>query len=183
MNDLNATPLHLLTSGDKPTWDRFVTHAAPVLRGVVRRSLVRARAESHVSDVLQDIFLRLCRDDFRLLKTFDARRAGLSTWLGVVAASASIDFLRRQRLDTVAMDDVAEADLGSVQQAPMRPLELPPEILPPRQALILQLLFEKDMPVEDVAALLRIEPQTVRSLKHKALTRLRTAMAEGKVIG
>jgi RNA polymerase sigma-70 factor (ECF subfamily) len=183
MTELNAVPMRLLTAGDKVTWDRFVALAAPVLRGVVRRTLVRARAESHVSDVLQDIFLRLCRDDFRLLKTFDPQRASLTTWLGVVAASASIDFLRRQRMETVSMDDVGEADLGHVEAAPIRPLELPAQALPPRQALILRMLFEHDLPVEDVAARLNIEPQTVRSLKHKALTRLRAMFAAGDVIG
>ena len=34
---------------------------------------------------------------------------------------------------------------------------------------------------EDVARLLRIEAQTVRSLKHKALTRLRAALADGSL--
>lgn len=183
MTELNALPLRLLTAGDKSTWDRFVALAAPLLRGVVRRTLVRARAEGHTADVMQDVFLRLCRDDFRLLKTFDARRANLSTWLGVVAGSASIDFLRRQRMDTLPLDDVAESDIGHVTQPSIRALDIPPDILSTRQALILKLLFEQDLPVEDVAALLKIEAQTVRSLKHKALTRLRAAIADGSMIG
>ena len=178
MADLNSVSLPLLTAGDKTTWDRFVSLAAPLLRGVVRRTLVRARVESHTADVMQDIFLRLCRDDFRLLKTFDAGKASLSTWLGVVATSSSIDFLRRQRMQTVALEDVNEAELGHTQQPAMRALELPTDLLSARQALILKLLFEQDLPVEDVAKLLRIEAQTVRSLKHKALTRLRAAITD-----
>lgn len=179
MSDLNALSLKKLAAGDKSVWDRFVALAAPLLRGVIRRTLVRARAESHTADVMQDVFLRLCRDEFRLLKTFDVRRASLATWLGVVATSSTIDFLRRQRLDTVALDDVAEGDLGGVYQPALRALELPPDLLSARQALILKMLFEQDLPVEDVARLLRIEAQTVRSLKHKALSRLRAAMADG----
>jgi RNA polymerase sigma-70 factor (ECF subfamily) len=181
MSDLNAISVKKLAAGDKVVWDGFVALAAPLLRGVVRRTLVRARAESFTADVMQDVFLRLCRDDFRLLKTFDPRRAGMSTWLGVVATSASIDFLRRQRAETVALDDVAEGELGSVTQPPVRALELPPDLLPARQALILKMLFEQDLPVEDVAKLLRIEAQTVRSLKHKALTRLRAAVTDGSL--
>lgn len=181
MSDLNAIPLKKLTAGDKPVWDRFVALAAPLLRGVIRRTLLRSRAEGHTADVMQEVFLRLCRDDFRLLKTFDARRASLSTWLGVVATSSSIDFLRRQRMDTVALDDVGEGDLGGVTQPSPRALDLPPNLLSARQALILKMLFEQDLPVEDVAKLLRIEAQTVRSLKHKALTRLRAALADGSL--
>jgi RNA polymerase sigma-70 factor (ECF subfamily) len=81
----------------------------------------------------------------------------------------------------VALDDVAEGELGSVTQPPVRALELPPDLLPARQALILKMLFEQDLPVEDVAKLLRIEAQTVRSLKHKALTRLRAAVTDGSL--
>lgn len=181
MIDLNSVALPQLIAGDKPAWDHFVAQAAPLLRSVVRRTLLRSRAEAHTADVMQNVFLRLCRDDFRLLKTFDARRASLATWLGIVATSVSIDFLRRQRLDTVALDDVDESELGRTQQPAMRALELPLDILSARQALILKLLFEFDLPVEDVASRLQIEAQTVRSLKHKALSRLRAAIADGRI--
>ena len=38
------------------------------------------------------------------------------------------------------------------------------------------MLFDEDMSVEQAAARLNVDPQTIRSEKHKALTRLREAM-------
>ena len=41
-------------------------------------------------DAAQDVFVRLCAGDFRLLKTYDPARASLATWLAVVARSAAV---------------------------------------------------------------------------------------------
>ena len=51
-------------------------------------------------DAAQDVFVRLCGDDYRLLKTYDPARAGISTWLAVVSRSAAIDHVRRRRQAT-----------------------------------------------------------------------------------
>ncbi|MCI0459259.1 MAG: hypothetical protein L0Z62_20105, partial [Gemmataceae bacterium] len=52
-------------------------------------------------------------------------------------------------------------------------LALPPALLTARQSLILKLLYEDDLDVNEVAELLNIEPQSVRSQRHKALVQLR----------
>ena len=38
------------------------------------------------TDIAQDVYVRLCKNDFRLLKQYDSKRAGLKTWLGVIAS-------------------------------------------------------------------------------------------------
>ena len=115
--------------------------------------------------------MRLCRDDFRLLREYDPARAHLSPWLGVIAYRAAIDWLRRRRTG-IALDDVPEAAL-SVQQPSHERLIIPPDLLTERQALVVKLLYDRDMEVADVAKLLRVDAQTVRSTHHKALLRLR----------
>ena len=83
--------LDALYAGDRLAWDQFVQWSAPILHGAARRALQRLdRAD--VEDAVQDVFVRLCRDDFRLLRTFDPERGSLGTWLGVVAASTAIDY-------------------------------------------------------------------------------------------
>ena len=49
-----------------------------------------------------------------------------------------------------------------------------------RQKVILKLMFDEDMDVEDIAEKLGIAAQTVRSAKHKALTKLRDAFEAKK---
>jgi RNA polymerase sigma factor (sigma-70 family) len=169
--------LGALCRGDKPAWDAFVRRYAAVIQAAVRR-LVRAagREEADVGDLVQDVFVRLCKDGFRLLRTYDAARASLPTWLTIVARSTAMDALRRRRPLKVALDDVPESALGVTEPETNEPTALPLDDLPPRQRLILTLLFERDMDVVEVAQMLDLDPQTVRSMKHKALTRLRAQM-------
>ena len=51
--------------------------------------------------------------------------------------------------------------------------EIPQKLLSPKQKLILRMIYEDGMPVAEVAESLAIDPQTVRSQRHKALSRLR----------
>jgi DNA-directed RNA polymerase specialized sigma24 family protein len=170
---LNGTDVASLCRGDKAAWDAFVPVAAALVKAVIRRTLGDHHGEA--ADVLQEVFVRLTRDRFRVLREFDPMRARLSTWLGVVAAAAAVDCLRRHRPADLPLDEVPEEVLGCVDPPSLSTLRLPPGLLTARQALILALLYEKDLTPEDVAALMNIEPQTVRSQRHKALERLRSA--------
>jgi RNA polymerase sigma-70 factor (ECF subfamily) len=172
VDDAREVDLKALVKGDKRAWDEFCRLYAPAIHGAVRRAFAGGRPnQDDVLDAAQDVFMRLCRDDFRLLRDFDPARAKLSTWLGVIAYSAAIDWLRRRRTG-IALDDVPEAAL-SVQQPSHERLIIPPDLLTERQALVVKLLYDRDMEVADVAKLLRVDAQTVRSTHHKALLRLR----------
>ena len=173
MTELNQIDLHTLTTGNKRAWDGFVAAAAPLINAVVRRSLSSYRlGEEDVMDAAQDVFVRLCAQDFRLLKTYDPARAGLSTWLAVVARSAAIDHARRRRQANQPLDEVPEAALA-VEDRHVEKLKIPQGLLTERQTLILKCLYDEERDVAEVAALLKIDAQTVRSTHHKALLRLR----------
>jgi RNA polymerase sigma-70 factor (ECF subfamily) len=174
MPPLSASDLRPLLAGEYGSWDSFVPKAAAVMRPPIRRVLASRRPEDEIGDVLQDCFLRLIRDDYRLLRRFDPERASLSTWLGIIASSAAIDHLRKQAPTGEPIEDHADA-LAAPEQ-PLLPnvgLPLPKDLLTPRQALILKLIYEDDRDVEEVAAILGIGAPSVRSLRHKAITRLR----------
>ncbi len=161
-----------LVAGDAAAWRSFVGDALPVVRSIVARQLGRGGREDDVRDVVQNVFVRLCKDDFRVLRRFDPQRAQLSTYLRVIATGVAIDHLRKSNLPTI------DVDLNSLEAAANDPqaaaaLDLPPGVLTPRQILILRMLYELDYEVKEVAAALNIEPQTVRSLHHKAIVRLR----------
>ena len=158
-----------LIAGDKGAWDGFVRRYAGLILSAVR-SLVREGTEAE--DVLQEVFVRLCKDDFRLLKTYDPARAGLSTWLTIVARSTARDIQRRHRPPQSALEDVPER-LLAVVDVHAEPLKLPKDLLSPRQQLVLTLLYERDMDVAEVAKTLHVDPQTVRSTHHKAMLKLR----------
>ncbi len=178
VTDLNQIDLPALAKGDKRTWDAFVVASAPLINAVIRRTLAAYRlSEEDVMDAAQDVFVRLCANDFRLLKTYDPARAGLSTWLAVVSRSAAVDHARRRRQSTTPIDEVPEAFLG-YEDRHTEKLKIPQGLLTERQTLILKCLYDEERDVAEVAQLLKIDAQTVRSTHHKALLRLREHFGE-----
>lgn len=169
-----AADLEGLIRGEKAAWDRFVRRYAGLILAAVRGV---ARPGTELEDIVQEVFTRLCKDEFRLLKTYDPARAGLSTWLTVVARSTARDMQRRRQPPITPIDAVPEM-LLAVTAEPREKLRLPDGLLSPRQQLILTMLYEREMEVAEIAAALGVDPQTVRSTHHKAMLRLRDHFAD-----
>ena len=159
-----------LLRGEKVAWDAFVRRYGGLVVAAVRGV---AMAQAEVEDLTQEAFLRLCKDDFRLLRSYDPARASLSTWLTIVARSTARDGLRRRRAEAVPIEAVPEAQLAIDPVEPVQRLKLPEALLSPRQREILAMLYDRDMDVAEIARALGIDPQTVRSGHHKAMVKLR----------
>ena len=172
-----AEDLGRLVAGDKAAWDRFVHRYARVIYAAVQRRLLPAGRGHEVDDVAQEVFVKLCRRQYHLLRSYDPDRAKLSTWLTVIATSTSIDHLRRQSAPTSALDAVPEAVLA-VDPKPFERLKIPPDLLSPRQTLVLELLYRRELEVAEAAEVLGVDPQTVRSTHHKAVVKLRAHFRE-----
>jgi RNA polymerase sigma factor (sigma-70 family) len=165
-----SDPLAELLTGDRRSWDGFVRRYAALIVAAVRGV---ASHPGDIEDLAQEVFVRLCKDDFRLLRSYDATRASLSTWITIVARSTARDALRRRRPDTVPIDAVAEVHLKIAAVEPVPKLKLPEALLSPRQREILGMLYDGEMEVAEIAVALGIDPQTVRSAHHKAMLKLR----------
>ena len=168
--------------GDKSAWDAFVDRYAGVIFSAVRRTLRGGSGGDEAvtpEDIAQDVFLRLVKDDFRLLKTYDPARASLVTWLTIVTRSAAIDHLRRKRLPAAPLEDAPPpAAPAPTSRSGIAAEELPAEVLTARQRLLLHLLFDREMAPAEAAKLLGCSVQTVRSTKHKAIQKLRKHFAD-----
>ena len=162
--------LDALARGEKGAWEAFVRRYAGLIVAAVRGM---ARDPGEIEDLTQEVFLRLCKDGFRLLKSYDPARAGLSTWLTIVARSTARDAMRRHRPEGVPIDAVPESRLAVDPVEPVRKLKLPEALLSPRQREILSMLYDREMEVAEIARALSIDPQTVRSAHHKAMLKLR----------
>jgi len=166
-------------NGDKSAWHAFVKQAAPVIFAAVQRTLRQHCPTSRMAeaeDLAQDVFVRLVERDYRLLRTYDPARASLSTWLTLIARSTVLNRLRKKDDHAVPLDESHEHLLAVHDAAPgdaRAALEVPEGLLSPRQHLVLRLLVEREMSVEEAAAMLKVEAQTIRSTKHKAIAKLR----------
>jgi RNA polymerase sigma factor (sigma-70 family) len=159
-----------LLNGDRGAWESFVRRYGGLIIAAVRGL---AASPGDVEDLTQEVFVRLCKDGFRLLRSYDPERASVSTWLTIVARSTARDALRRRRADSVPIEAVPEAQLAVDPVEPVQRLKLPEALLSPRQREILAMLYDKDMEVAEIAQALGIDPQTVRSAHHKAMLKLR----------
>ena len=99
----------------------------------------------------------------------------VSVALTIVSRSTTLDQLRRRRVQTVPLDQLAEPaqqrtdDPSDATEA----IHIPPGLLSPRQQLVMELLFGREMTVTEAATVIGVDAQTIRSTKHKALTKLR----------
>ncbi|HEX3953732.1 MAG TPA: sigma-70 family RNA polymerase sigma factor [Stellaceae bacterium] len=159
-----------LLKGEGTAWEGFVRRYGGLIIAAVRGI---APTQADIEDLTQEVFVRLCKDNFRLLRTYDPSRAALSTWITIVARSTARDALRRRRPESVPIEFVPEAQLAVDAVEPVRKLKLPDALLSPRQREILAMLYDREMDVAEIARALGIDPQTVRSAHHKAMLKLR----------
>jgi RNA polymerase sigma-70 factor (ECF subfamily) len=159
-----------LLNGNPAAWEAFVRRYGGLIVAAVRGL---APEPGEIGDLTQDVFVRLCKDDFRLLRSYDPSRAALSTWLTIVARSTARDALRRKRVEAVPIDAVPEGRLAVDPVEPAVRLKLPEALLSPRQREILTMLYDREMDVAEIAQALGIDAQTVRSTHHKAMIKLR----------
>jgi RNA polymerase sigma-70 factor (ECF subfamily) len=96
----------------------------------------------------------------------------------VIAHSASIDHLRRQKGVNQPIETVPEALLAVDPPKDPVQINIPPDLLSPRQALVVEMLYQREMEVAEAAETLGVDPQTVRSTHHKALVKLRAHFRE-----
>ncbi len=169
--------LQACINGDKRAWDLFVERYAGLIVAAVGRSIRGQAARRDLEDPVQEVFVRLIKDDYRLLRSYDPNRSSLSTWLTMVARSVAIDQVRRSRLPTVPLEpqEVAEAPPASAEPATTVPVHL----LTARQRLVLRMLFDEGRSVGETARIIGVSEQTIRSTKHKALSRLREQLSAG----
>jgi len=163
--------------GEPAARDGFVGRYAAIIYGAVER-VIRSRRPADpslsIEDIAQEVFLKLFRSDARLLRTYDAARASLSTWLTIVARSTALDLLRRKHPATVPFEPASHSPVVEPPRVVDR-VEIPRDLLSVRQELVMRLLYDREMQVSEAARLMGVAEQTVRSTRHKALNKLRAA--------
>ena len=98
----------LLTTEDEALREElckeFVRRFQPVIAGVVVKRLLRYTRwinPADVDDLVQETFLKICKDDFKVLRSFEFRHENaLRAFLKVMAANVVEDYLRKKNRDT-----------------------------------------------------------------------------------
>lgn len=133
-------------------------------------------------EVSQDIFIKAYRSlaDFRGASKF-------STWLYTIVNTTCITFLRKKKLEVHSLDNekVFEAadslDSGMranlvEQKSRMAMVTNAINLLSADDAEVITLFYKAEQTLEEIAAILHVEPNTAKVRLHRARTRLKEKM-------
>jgi DNA-directed RNA polymerase specialized sigma24 family protein len=163
--------LRSCASGDPEAWRRFVElYSGWVLR-VARAALRRiGGSDADAEDCRSEVFRQLLERDRAMLRSLKPPYH-VKAWLAIVARRACSRTLRRRPVAPLAADPPAPAPREDRLQELLG-------LLPPEDALLLRLFFEHDASYGDIAALLRMSPESVGKRKFRALESLRALLRE-----
>ncbi len=172
----DAEVCRLLASGQR---DRAFERLLVAYRGrVYRLALSYVRTPADAEDLAQEAFVRL----WRALPLYDGR-ASFSTWLYVIARNACLSELRRRgarpttALDDDPVDPAASTSAGSPVDRRLE-CETLVEMLDEPQRRIVRLFYLEERSYEQLAEMLDMPINTVRSHLHRARKRLAGLMSK-----
>lgn len=97
--------------GDKPSWDDFAERYSRLIYKYIHcaaRVSGLSLKQEDIDDIFQEVFVSLSKDDFRKLKSFQAKNGcSFATWLRQVTINLTFGFLRASR-GMVSLDEEGE---------------------------------------------------------------------------
>lgn len=139
-------------------------------------------ARDNAPDVVQDTWIKA----WSHLKKFDPEKASFKTWLFKIARNTIVDFFRKKKSilfsDIDAGDEMFSetiADTGILPEEVLSRfedaqfLEAQLDTLSPQYRLILTLYYQEEMTLAEIATVLKISPNTVKSQHLRAIKMLR----------
>ena len=173
VNDLAKACAH---SSDAVEWEEFLRRCAPLASLValrVSRHWMNGTSPGTVDDIVQEVFLKLCERERRILRDFVPR--GEDSFLGllrIVSASVANDYFRRMssrkrggKVVTTPLteDAVSLSSAGAPQAAQMRrsvllseldrKLRSAPEVIRERDRALFWLYYLQGLTAEEIARL------------------------------
>jgi RNA polymerase sigma factor (sigma-70 family) len=173
MNDLAKACAH---SADAAEWGELVRRSVPLASLVamrICRMWLNAPSPATVDDIVQEIFLKLCERERRILRDFEPR--GEDSFLGLlrlVSASVANDYFRRQhsakrggkvvtmplvedgaQLPAATMQSAAEMRKSALMEQLDRKLRSAPEVIGERDRAFFWLYYRQGFTAEEIAGM------------------------------
>ncbi len=125
----------------------------------------------------QDVFLK-CYRNLHNLKD----ESKFPQWLMKIAYLRAIDYVRKKKVIQVGFDEVKEipGDVNNTRAGDLDEseiLEQSLQLLPPQSRAIINLYYQEDMPVKEIAALLDLSESNVKIQLHRSRIEMRGILA------
>jgi RNA polymerase sigma-70 factor (ECF subfamily) len=179
--------------GERSAWEEFVRRYHPALEAAVRFTflrLIHSAPEADIEGVVQDLYTRLYEDDFRRLRTWEAR-CPLAAWLKSLAVRHTLNTVRDEKrrgrygggnLDDLPLRPAAESEerVSLEERDEISRLDILIDQLGPLQRTTLRMFYHDGLAYREIARALGISIQTVGSLISRARDRLRSMMGRSE---
>ncbi|WP_051677152.1 RNA polymerase sigma factor [Maridesulfovibrio frigidus] len=124
--------------------------------------------QCEVDEIFQEVAFKIIKNNY--IAKYSSDKSSLNTWLYIISRSVAIDYMRKMYRNTLLIDEYTEPSVVEVQSYTIK---IPRGMLSERQTQVIKMIFWGDLRAVEVAEQLGISPQTVRSIKHQAITKLR----------
>jgi len=178
--DSAGSMVRAAASGDRDAFAALVRQNQSLVFGLAWNSL---RNIAIAEELAQDVFLEL----YSALPDLESN-AHVVNWLRRVTLHRCIDHLRRERnRPKVGLDEIAEpmaAENGSEGDADpflSQRVRVLTASLPPRARAVLLLRYQEELDPPEIAEVLRIPVNTVKSQLHRSLALLRSKLQRTRV--
>jgi RNA polymerase sigma-70 factor (ECF subfamily) len=161
--------LQRIAAGDRAALaELYDRHASLVLALCLR--ILRDRAEAE--EVMQEVFLQAWRQAER----YDPGRAGVASWLTVIARSRALDRVRRRVARREAPEEAIPAAAEAPRTAEAIAVREALRALPPAQRLALELAYYEGLTQVEIAERTGEPLGTIKTRMRSALLKLREAL-------
>lgn len=135
--------------------------------------------QEDAEELVQDAFVRA----FNRLDTFEGR-SSFSTWISRIAYTTAVSWLRKRRMKYLSIDDQPELSDTEVDEAfddesRIDELRRAIRLLKPDEQTLITLYYYDSRPLNDIAYILDVEPNTLATRLHRIRRKLYLLMKHG----
>lgn len=166
--------------GEKAAFQELISKYHPY----VFKFLVKITENEHLAeDLTQEVFIKIIRN----IDKFDVYgKAKFSTYAVTIAKNSYIDYVRKEKSflllgpveDISSIEAVVPGFEGAVvDRLYVENIMEQMENLTDEQKIVIKLKYVEDLTLKEIGDMLDLEPKTVKSRIHNAITRLRKILA------
>jgi RNA polymerase sigma-70 factor, ECF subfamily len=188
--------------GEREAWGTFVECYSRAIHAAIHKTYqrfgVNTAMDEEKSDLFQEVFLHLKKNDCQKLKSFEGKNGcSLATWLRVVVSRLVIDHLRRERPCLISIDDAPYQDgrvseyhseTEAIAEERIEALEVREFVrremaaLSPRDRFLISLVYEDGLAIEEVSRVVNLTAGAIYTRISRIKGKLRKSAQEAGIL-
>jgi len=124
-----------------------------------------------IEDIYHNFFIKILKDDLKVLKKYNSDKSKLSTYFHVIVSSVTIDYLKKKKDKQLDENKLINSTYENIDKD--IDLDIPKNILTKQEEVVIRLIFVNEFSSIEIGSFLKISDSTVRVIKKNALRKLK----------